>query len=818
MEGGASWDGFAGSGLGTSLGGDPFYGDNSGAAAQDSDPMLQDSTLLAELVMFGKHGTGSSIAPSFMNTTASRVEYDEKKLREAAAAEVAALTKKEQRGVKRKLTPEERAQQNRDRNREHARNTRLRKKAYMNKLKDLVSQLRGEKEKEDEERKVWKERFQKQAEVRQSVVSSFLNMRLKGGETVVERWRALLEDDCTVTLPITPYRSFNPVEIVSCSRVLVGVEAIMRDAASVAAMMETLGMGLPGWAMAKRSGKQLESSFQIESGEVLQASDTLMCTWMFRTGNAQQCGLASGFFQQGMLHCNFSAENKLRTVEIMFDVMGFMQQLQRPLGRGEGIQPVPNTLSMALYRADALHSGGALALPQLICQATADFRVVHVNAVWAEHFGPPQEQAEGHPLFDILGERAVEVPQRPAEGRARPGEARPAPEEPEGRADAEESEGEEGERGPKPAEDDPKEPKAPPPATIPPKAADAPAAPPPPGAAEPPAPQEGPPRRDEGEQEREDGEPFRELRRAMQGARAATIFIRKRPRPGAAPPPPPEEESADSPPPEEAAPDGAAEAPSGASDASDASGSGAEGGTEAGGAAEGAEGDGPGGKGAPSGDEATHFLVVYPLISEGTNEVTHFFLEVCDLWNTLPPPPPQPLAAGGQEGWSSASGGSADGAPAKDAKGEPLPWAIEKGAVRRAAKASGGAALGTQGGGQSAEKVDASNDTEQIITMDVSSAQLPSSAALIQPPLPQGRTPALQERPSIVINNTKQLPFSELPSSLGISLDDKVPQPELSEDSIGAMELARRSNVSLASDALVGVPDPLANIDNVNVT
>ena len=36
---------------------------------------------------------------------------------------------------KRKLTPAEKQQQNRDRNREHARNTRLRKKAYVDKLK-----------------------------------------------------------------------------------------------------------------------------------------------------------------------------------------------------------------------------------------------------------------------------------------------------------------------------------------------------------------------------------------------------------------------------------------------------------------------------------------------------------------------------------------------------------------------------------------------------------------------------------------------------------------------------------------------------------
>lgn len=57
-------------------------------------------------------------------------------------------------GARRKgLTAEERAAQSRYRNREHARNTRLRKKAYMNKLKELVDDLERQR-KEDSKVKV----------------------------------------------------------------------------------------------------------------------------------------------------------------------------------------------------------------------------------------------------------------------------------------------------------------------------------------------------------------------------------------------------------------------------------------------------------------------------------------------------------------------------------------------------------------------------------------------------------------------------------------------------------------------------------------
>jgi hypothetical protein len=47
----------------------------------------------------------------------------------------------------------------RDRNREHAKNTRLRKKAYVMKLKELVDQMKSQKETEEKERRALGERI-----------------------------------------------------------------------------------------------------------------------------------------------------------------------------------------------------------------------------------------------------------------------------------------------------------------------------------------------------------------------------------------------------------------------------------------------------------------------------------------------------------------------------------------------------------------------------------------------------------------------------------------------------------------------------------
>ena len=74
----------------------------------------------------------------------------EKLLRDEAAAEVAKITSsatQDEKARKRnKLSEEEKSQQNRDRNREHARNTRLRKKAYVAKVSKLVDELRLQKQ------------------------------------------------------------------------------------------------------------------------------------------------------------------------------------------------------------------------------------------------------------------------------------------------------------------------------------------------------------------------------------------------------------------------------------------------------------------------------------------------------------------------------------------------------------------------------------------------------------------------------------------------------------------------------------------------
>lgn len=75
----------------------------------------------------------------------------------------------------------------------------------------------------------------------------------------------------------------------------------------------------------------------------LAVSVQLMCRWLMKTENAIECGSKCEVFSHGMLRARFSAENRIKHLELVFDVMSLMQQLQRAQG-GEGFRVIPNTV------------------------------------------------------------------------------------------------------------------------------------------------------------------------------------------------------------------------------------------------------------------------------------------------------------------------------------------------------------------------------------------------------------------------------------------------------------------------------------------
>ena len=68
-----------------------------------------------------------------------------------------------------------------------------------------------------------------------------------------------------------------------------------------------------------------------------------MCQWLMRTDNATECGAHREICSHGMLRARFSPDNRIHRLDLIFDAMGFMQQLQRAIGGGV-FRTIPNTV------------------------------------------------------------------------------------------------------------------------------------------------------------------------------------------------------------------------------------------------------------------------------------------------------------------------------------------------------------------------------------------------------------------------------------------------------------------------------------------
>lgn len=106
------------------------------------------------------------------------------------------------------LTAEEKSKFSRDRNRLHARNTRIRKKAYVDELKRTLDVLVEERD-TDAAAKTRKAQVElEERDVRFSVMEEYLRLR-GSNEQATGRWSAILEDDVTMRLPNLDWHDSN---------------------------------------------------------------------------------------------------------------------------------------------------------------------------------------------------------------------------------------------------------------------------------------------------------------------------------------------------------------------------------------------------------------------------------------------------------------------------------------------------------------------------------------------------------------------------------------------------------------------------------
>lgn len=285
------------------------------------------------------------------------------------------------------MNPEEKAKANRDRNREHARNTRLRKKAYLEKLKTTVDELCKERDALVSERSGKANLLVEIHNTRTEVLLSFFALR-SSNETRRQLWSSILDESCfQCVLPLTPYRSFpaSEVQISKSQRTILGIDGMMSDTASIHVLLNSL---------VNRSlhpeGK-IKFHYTLISDDAVVSGNQMMMRWSMTTLNAVENGARVEVSKRGMLCCKFSSAHTIVGLEIMFDVMAFMLQLKQSRD-SESFAVIPNTIQT---------SQRPYAEPMIVTIAEAPYTIVQVNHLW--------ENMSGYSASEVIGKTTPRI-------------------------------------------------------------------------------------------------------------------------------------------------------------------------------------------------------------------------------------------------------------------------------------------------------------------------------------------------------------------------------------------------------------------------
>ena len=222
------------------------------------------------------------------------------------------------------LTPDERARQNRDRNREHARNTRLRKKAYVEELKATLSALVSQRDAAELEKRHANQRELEQREVRFRVLEEFLKLRGRNEANAV-RWAAILEEKFTLTLPVVNFRemvhsndsSHRNVNALH-DQVLTGVNEVMNDSNLLSGFLQSLGK--------QGNSDMITLAYNCDRHNFFMDSCVAMLDWTATTRGASEQGIE--LIVKGQTRAKFCpASNKLISVVMSFDTGAIISQV-----------------------------------------------------------------------------------------------------------------------------------------------------------------------------------------------------------------------------------------------------------------------------------------------------------------------------------------------------------------------------------------------------------------------------------------------------------------------------------------------------------
>ncbi len=286
------------------------------------------------------------------------------------------------------MSEEEKAQANRLRNREHARNTRARKKAYLESLKSTLDELCKERDTLVSERAGAASLLLEMQKTRTDVLLSFFALR-SSYEKRRQTWSSILDESIMCVMPVTPYRSFlaSEVQISRCQRNVMGIDGVINDTASLHVLLNSLV------DRSKNPYAAMKFRYTLIAEDAVVSGNQMMARWSMSTENAIELGAKREVTKAGMLCAKFSSAHKIVHLELMFDVMAFMLQLKQSSGV-RTFTMVPNTVQTCVG-----HFGDK---PMLMTLAERPYTITQVNSAWEKMTSWTGDEVVGKQSCKIL--------------------------------------------------------------------------------------------------------------------------------------------------------------------------------------------------------------------------------------------------------------------------------------------------------------------------------------------------------------------------------------------------------------------------------
>jgi len=167
------------------------------------------------------------------------------------------------------------------------------------------------------------ERAKQQNRTRKNHVQMFMMYRSNG---VLDDscWSEILKDDFSLVLPCTPFCQSNGT-LSGDKRKLNGISQLVEDTETLSKFVS--GLSTKCKQLKPQGHGEVLLKFQTKPDDILVIGEKAMCHWSLTTEGLPRYGFAKEAHVDGMLHCEFTQDNKIASMEMTFDVNSFAKQI-----------------------------------------------------------------------------------------------------------------------------------------------------------------------------------------------------------------------------------------------------------------------------------------------------------------------------------------------------------------------------------------------------------------------------------------------------------------------------------------------------------